>query len=205
MGGQSVDAGQDYVPSTFVSSPLSEHGGIESDRKLDAQFKRPAETLKVSFRPQEDQPCGGCAREGIIPVAIRNGRPGAYFQGASSWLLLLISRALCDPRLAALSSSRLERSNAQIQSSATAPVLLSCAATLGDLEPPRLKFLLPLEWCAPHHKFPPLSPSLSTPFVPLSSSHVSKSQPVRPTGFALASFPITVTSPWIQFLRNSST
>jgi len=76
------------LSSTFVSSPLEKLGGKGWDRKLDVQLKMLAETLKVSFRPQNSSkinPAVGVPE--IIPVAIRDGRPDVYFQGASSWLL----------------------------------------------------------------------------------------------------------------------
>ena len=85
VSGQSIGWGP-RLSLNFVSSPLRELGGIESDRKPDVQPKMSAETLKVSFRPQSSSkinPAVGVL-EGIIPVAVRNGRPGTYFQGASS-------------------------------------------------------------------------------------------------------------------------
>ena len=69
------------LPSTFVSGPLNELGEIESDQKLDVQLKTLAETLEVSFRSQNSSKVNLAVGvlEGIIPVAVRNGRPGAYF------------------------------------------------------------------------------------------------------------------------------
>ena len=65
------------LPSTFVSGPLNE---------LDVQLKTLAETLEVSFRSQNSSKINLAVGvlEGIIPAAVRNGRPGAYFQGVLS-------------------------------------------------------------------------------------------------------------------------